>query len=63
MSAGGVVATAGSGAAGWVAVGWVALGWVALGCVAAFMTGEFQGGRHARRVDKITALEESETRF
>ena len=33
---------------------------VALGCVAAFMTGEFLGGRHARRVDKITALEESE---
>jgi ribose 5-phosphate isomerase RpiB len=28
--------------------------------VAAFMAGEFQGGRHARRVDKITALEESE---
>ena len=33
---------------------------VALGCVSAFMTGEFQGGRHARRVDKISALEESE---
>jgi len=30
---------------------------VALACVAAFMSGEFQGGRHARRVDKITALE------
>jgi ribose 5-phosphate isomerase B len=35
---------------------------VALACVAAFMSGEFAGGRHARRVDKITALEESETR-
>src|SRR6476659_433528 len=33
---------------------------VALGCVSAFMTGEFQGGRHARRVDKISALEQSE---
>jgi len=33
---------------------------VALGCVAAFMSGEFQGGRHARRVDKIRALEEAE---
>src|SRR5215212_5215440 len=33
---------------------------VALGCVTAFMTGEFLGGRHARRVDKITALEESQ---
>ena len=33
---------------------------VALACVAAFMTGEFQGGRHARRVDKIRALEESD---
>jgi ribose 5-phosphate isomerase B len=31
---------------------------VALACVAAFMSGEFQGGRHARRVAKITALEE-----
>ena len=30
---------------------------VALACVAAFMTGEFQGGRHARRVAKITAME------
>jgi ribose 5-phosphate isomerase B len=30
---------------------------VALGCVAAFMTGEFLGGRHQRRVDKISALE------
>jgi ribose 5-phosphate isomerase B len=33
---------------------------VALACVAAFVTGEFQGGRHARRVEKIAALEESE---
>jgi len=33
---------------------------VALACVAAFMNGEFQAGRHARRVDKIAALEESE---
>jgi ribose 5-phosphate isomerase B len=32
---------------------------VALACVAAFMSGEFQGGRHARRVAKITALENS----
>ena len=30
---------------------------VALGCVAAFLSGDFQGGRHARRVAKITALE------
>ena len=30
---------------------------VALGCVEAFMTGAFQGGRHARRVDKIRQLE------
>ena len=33
---------------------------VALACVAAFIGGEFLGGRHARRVEKITALEESE---
>lgn len=33
---------------------------VALGCVAAFMAGEFQGGRHARRVNKITELEQSQ---
>lgn len=32
---------------------------VALACVAAFMSGEFEGGRHARRVAKISALEES----
>jgi len=31
---------------------------LAVGCVAAFIDGEFQGGRHARRVDKISALEE-----
>lgn len=30
---------------------------LALGCVAAFMAGEFQGGRHARRVAKLMALE------
>ena len=33
---------------------------VALACVAEFMTADFEGGRHARRVDKIRALEESE---
>jgi ribose 5-phosphate isomerase B len=32
---------------------------VALGCVAAFMDGQFLGGRHARRVDKIRRLEET----
>lgn len=32
---------------------------VALACVRAFLEGEFQGGRHARRVDKIRALERS----
>ncbi|MEA2677989.1 MAG: ribose 5-phosphate isomerase [Chloroflexota bacterium] len=31
---------------------------VALACVAAFMSGEFEGGRHVRRVDKISALED-----
>jgi ribose 5-phosphate isomerase B len=30
---------------------------VALACVRAFVEGTFQGGRHARRVAKITALE------
>ncbi|MDQ3493908.1 MAG: RpiB/LacA/LacB family sugar-phosphate isomerase [Chloroflexota bacterium] len=30
---------------------------VALACVAAFVAGEFAGGRHARRVDKIAQLE------
>lgn len=33
---------------------------VALACVAEFMTADFDGGRHTRRVDKIRALEESE---
>jgi ribose 5-phosphate isomerase B len=32
---------------------------VALACVAAFMSAEFEGGRHARRVDKISALEDA----
>ncbi|MBX3220443.1 MAG: RpiB/LacA/LacB family sugar-phosphate isomerase [Labilithrix sp.] len=30
---------------------------VALGCVEAFLAGEFQGGRHTRRVEKIALLE------
>jgi ribose 5-phosphate isomerase B len=30
---------------------------VARGCVEAFLSAEFEGGRHTRRVDKITALE------
>ena len=30
---------------------------VARACVEAFLSGEFEGGRHARRVDKITELE------
>ncbi len=30
---------------------------IALSCVAAFVAGEFSGGRHARRVAKITQLE------
>ncbi len=30
---------------------------LALGCVDAFIAGEFQGGRHARRVEKIGQLE------
>jgi ribose 5-phosphate isomerase B len=30
---------------------------LALTCVDAFLVGEFQGGRHARRVDNIRALE------
>jgi ribose 5-phosphate isomerase B len=33
---------------------------VALACVAAFINGEFQAGRHARRVDKIVRLEAHE---
>jgi len=32
---------------------------VALACVRAFLEGSFEGGRHARRVDKIRALERS----
>ena len=32
---------------------------LALACVDAFLSGEFQGGRHARRVDKIRALEQT----
>lgn len=32
---------------------------LALGCVSAFLAGEFQGGRHARRVAKVMALEDS----
>lgn len=31
---------------------------LAIGCVAAFVGGEFQGGRHTRRVEKISALED-----
>lgn len=31
---------------------------LALGCVDAFLAGVFLGGRHARRVDKIRALEQ-----
>ena len=30
---------------------------VAIGCVEAFLAGEFEGGRHIARVDKISALE------
>jgi ribose 5-phosphate isomerase B len=30
---------------------------LALGCVEAFITGEFQGGRHVRRLEKIGQLE------
>ena len=33
---------------------------VALACVEGFMSASFQGGRHARRVDKIRDLEEPE---
>ena len=35
---------------------------VALACLAAFVESEFEGGRHARRVEKITALEAAESR-
>jgi ribose 5-phosphate isomerase B len=30
---------------------------LAVGCVAAFVSGQFHGGRHARRVEKIALLE------
>ncbi len=30
---------------------------LAIGCVEAFLSGQFQGGRHARRVEMITQLE------
>ena len=33
---------------------------VALACVEAFMAASFQGGRHARRVEKIRLLEETD---
>ena len=33
---------------------------VALACVAAFVDARFEGGRHARRVEKIRQLEELE---
>jgi ribose 5-phosphate isomerase B len=33
---------------------------VALACLAAFISGDFEGGRHANRVAKITAIEEAE---
>jgi ribose 5-phosphate isomerase B len=33
---------------------------IALACVAAFMAGEFAGGRHAARVEKISRLEAEE---
>ena len=33
---------------------------IALACVRAFLDATFEGGRHARRVDKITALERGE---
>src|SRR3954467_10421748 len=33
---------------------------IALGCVEAFLTGEFQGGRHVRRIAKLTELERTE---
>jgi ribose 5-phosphate isomerase B len=33
---------------------------VALACVEGFMTGEYQGGRHAKRVAKIARLESAE---
>ena len=33
---------------------------VAIGCVEAFLAGEFQGGRHIPRIDKISALEDEQ---
>jgi len=33
---------------------------VALACLAAFISGDFEGGRHANRVAKIAAIEEAE---
>ena len=35
---------------------------IALACVRAFLEGTFQGGRHARRVDKIRAIERGDQR-
>ena len=35
---------------------------VALACVEEFMTADFEGGRHARRVDKIRAMESDDQR-
>jgi len=34
---------------------------VAIGCVEAFLAGEFQGGRHIARIEKISALESHDT--
>ncbi len=33
---------------------------VALGCVEAFINGRFAGGRHSRRIEKITQIEDAE---
>src|SRR5687767_15118894 len=33
---------------------------VALACVEAFIDGRFEGGRHSRRIEKITQLEDAE---
>jgi ribose 5-phosphate isomerase RpiB len=41
----------------WGRLRWIVVLELALGCVQAFVTGEFQGGRHARRVEKIGKLE------
>ena len=35
---------------------------LALGCVEAFLAGEFQGGRHVQRIQKITQLEIEQAR-